>query len=72
MVGYNVQIAVEPTHHVIVAEEVTNVGHDRAQLATMAKKARKALGSVEPTAVADCGYHKGDEILACEHQDRPT
>lgn len=69
MVGYNVQIAVEPTHHVIVAEEVTNVGHDRARLA---KKAREALGSVEPTAVADCGYHKGEEILACEHQDRPT
>jgi hypothetical protein len=64
--GYNVQIAVEPTHHLIVAEEVTNVGNDRAQLATMAGKAREAIGRNKLTAVADRGYYKGEEILACE------
>ncbi len=32
VVGYNVQVAVDTAHHFIVAREVTNVGHDRAQL----------------------------------------
>src|SRR5450631_3614309 len=36
MVGYNVQTAVDAEHHLIVAHEVTNVGHDRTQLAPMA------------------------------------
>ncbi len=35
MVGYNVQTAVDTKHHLIVAHEVTNVGHDRAQLAQL-------------------------------------
>jgi len=66
MVGYNVQIAVEPKHHPIVAEEVTNVGNDRAQLATMAGKAREAMGEDKLTAVADRGDYKGEAIVACE------
>ena len=44
MVGYNVQTAVDPTHHLIVAHEVTNVGHDRAQLSPMAKLAKEEMG----------------------------
>src|ERR1700731_284767 len=35
MVAYNVQSAVDITNHLIVAHEVTNVGTDRSQLATM-------------------------------------
>jgi len=31
MVGYNVQTAVDAEHHLIVAHEVTNLGHDRTQ-----------------------------------------
>lgn len=42
IVGYNVQTAVDDKHHLIVAHEVTNVGHDRAALATMAEQAREA------------------------------
>ena len=44
MVGYNVQTAVDAEHHLIVAHEVTNVGHDRTQLAPMALKAQEATG----------------------------
>ena len=36
VVGYNVQTAVDAEHHLIVAHEVTNVGHDRTQLAPWA------------------------------------
>ena len=32
LVGYNVQIAVEANHHLIVMHEVTNDGTDRSQL----------------------------------------
>ena len=66
MVGYNVQTAVDAEHHLIVAHEVTNVGHDRGQLSSMAKSARDATGIEELTVVADRGYFDGEEILACE------
>ena len=66
MVGYNVQTAVDAKHHMIVAHEVTNVGHDRGQLAVRAKQAREAIGEDTLTALADRGYFKGEEILDCE------
>jgi len=65
IVGYNVQTAVDSEHHLIVTHEVTNVGNDRSQLANMAKQARTAMDTKELTAVADRGYFKGEEILAC-------
>jgi len=65
IVGYNVQSAVDAKHHLIVAHEVTNVGIDRDQLSAMATLARSAMGAQELTAVADRGYFKSEEILAC-------
>ena len=65
IVGYNVQTAVDATNHLIVAHEVTNVGIDRDQLTSMAKQARAAMGTEELTVIADRGYFKGEEILAC-------
>jgi transposase len=65
IVGYNVQTAVDTKHHLIVAHEVTNIGIDRSQLSSMAKQAREAMGTSELTVVADRGYFKGEEILAC-------
>ncbi|MBP1181107.1 transposase [Methylobacterium sp. PvR107] len=35
IVGYNVQIAVDPEHHLVVAHDVVNEGHDRTQLVPM-------------------------------------
>jgi Transposase DDE domain len=66
VVGYNVQVAVETEHHLIVAHEVTNVGSDRSQLAAMAKEAKAALQAERLDAVADRGYFNGEEILVCE------
>ncbi|WP_442895162.1 transposase [Bradyrhizobium sp. AZCC 2230] len=66
MVAYNVQSAVDTTNHLIVAHEVTNVGADRSQLATMAQAAKAALRSDNLDVVADRGYFKGEQILACE------
>src|SRR5215469_5674852 len=66
-VGYNVQIAVDAEHHLIVAHEVTNQGYDRHQLAPMAFKAQQATGCEQITAVADRGYFNGDQVLACEN-----
>jgi len=66
MVGYNVQTAVDAEHHLIVAHEVTNLGHDRTQLEPMALKAKEAIGCEEITALADRGYFNGEQVLACE------
>lgn len=66
IVGYNVQTAVDTKHHLIVAHEVTNVGHDRSQLFAMAKQARRAMGTEALTAIADRGYFSGSEILDCD------
>jgi len=66
VVGYNVQTAVDAEHHLIVAHEVTNQGHDRAQLTPMALKAQQATGQETLTALADRGYFSGDQVLSCE------
>jgi transposase len=65
VVGYNVQIAVDTEHHLIVTHEVTNSGSDRAQLANMAKQAKAVLKTETLEAVADRGYFNSPEILAC-------
>ena len=66
IVGYNVQMLVDAKQHLIVAHEVTNDGTDRAQLANMGEQTKEVLETEELDAVADRGYYKGEEILACE------
>jgi transposase len=56
---------VDTEHHLIVAHEVTNIGNDRAQLAKMAGQAKAAMGVDALDALADRGYFKGEEVLAC-------
>jgi transposase len=67
VVGYNVQVAVETKHHLIVTHEVTNVGTDRSQLSHVAKEAKATLQVENLDAVADRGYFSSEEILACEN-----
>ena len=66
MVGYNVQSAVDTEHHLIVAHEVTNVGHDRSALHDMSKAAKEVFDVETLEVVADRGYYNGSEILECE------
>jgi transposase len=66
VVGYNVQTAVDTKHHLIVTHEVTNVGTDRSQLASVAKEAKATLETESLDVVADRGYFNSKEILACE------
>ena len=66
VVGYNVQVAVETKHHLIITHEVTNVGTDRSQLAHIATEAKATLEATSLDVVADRGYFNGEEILACE------
>jgi transposase len=65
VVGYNVQVAVDTEHHLIIVHEVTNSGTDRAQLANMGTQAKTVLGVGKLEAVADRGYYSGEEIKAC-------
>jgi transposase len=64
--GYNVQIAVDDKHKLIVASEVVNDGNDTGQLHTMAKAAKDELGVETLTALADTGYYNGNALKACE------
>jgi transposase len=69
VVGYNVQVAVDTEHHLIVTHEVTNTGSDRSQLANIASQAKDVLGADHLDVVADRGYFNSPEILACEQAD---
>jgi transposase len=64
--GYNVQIAVDDKHKLIVASEVVNDGNDTGQLYEMAKAAKEALAAETLQALADVGYYNGASLKACE------
>lgn len=64
--GYNVQIAVDDQHKLIVASEVVNDGNDSGQLYAMAAAAKDALGAETLHATADVGYYNGETLRACE------
>jgi hypothetical protein len=67
VVGYNVQVAVETKHHLIITHEVTNVGSDRSQLSNVAQQAKAVLQTDGLDAIADRGYFSGEQILACQN-----
>jgi transposase len=65
VVGYNVQVAVDTEHHLIVTHEVTNVGNDTAHLANVARDAKSALKADKLEVVADRGYYDSEQIVTC-------
>ena len=68
IVGYNAQIAVDTTNHLIVAVDVTNVGNDRSQLYPVAMQAREAMDTETLSVIADRGYFNGNQILKCAEE----
>ena len=64
--GYNVQIAVDDKHKLIIASEIVNEGNDTGQMYKMAKAAKQALAAATLQAVADVGYYNGATLKACE------
>jgi transposase len=72
MVGYNVQVAVDAEHHLLITHEVTNVGHDRTMLAPMAQQADQVIRQDGLTVLADRGYFSGEQIRVCEEQGIAT
>jgi hypothetical protein len=65
-VGYNVQIAVDAKHKLIVKQQVTNQVVDMGLLAQTAEPAKEVLGVERIAVVADRGYFKIEDIEACE------
>ena len=65
-IGYNAQVAVDAKHSLIAEQHVTNACNDMGLLASTAGAAKEALGVERINAVADMGYHKGEDIEACE------
>src|SRR5246127_2845665 len=65
-VGYNVQIAVDAKHKLIVEQQVTNQVVDMGLLAQTAEPAKEVLGVERIAVVADRGYFKIEDIETCE------
>jgi len=63
--GYNVQIAVDEKHKLLVVCEVTNEGNDQRQLLPMAREAQQRLETDTMEVVTDGGYFNPLQIKAC-------
>jgi len=65
--SYNVQIAADSEHALIVAQTVSTEATDNRSLLPMAKAAKEALGEPECLQVAaDAGYSNGEQLQQCE------
>lgn len=64
--GYNVQIAVDDKHKLIVADEVVNDSSDVGQLHAMGKAAKDTLQVETLQVLADEGYYSSLQLKACE------
>jgi len=63
-VGYNVQMAVDSEHHLIVEHDVSTAMGDRKQLTRMSNQAQEATGIKSLEVIADRGYYNMEEIKA--------
>ena len=59
--SYNAQIAVDETHQIIVAADVSNDPDDNDQLIPMVEKTQAAVGKIDKLS-ADSGYSSGENL----------
>ena len=64
--GYNVQVAVDAKHDLIVESQVVQDANDLQQLSPMAQAAQRGLGIASLKVVADAGYYSAPQVAACE------
>lgn len=67
-VCYNVQIAVDSKHKLIVAHQVSSEHTDLHQLAGMARQAKAALQTDTLQVTADKGYYNEQQIITCQDE----
>jgi len=63
--GYNVQIATDAKHKLMVHCEVTSDGNDTQQLAPVAQEVKAILDVDTLEVVADAGYYNQEQIRQC-------
>lgn len=63
--GYNIQIAVDSKHGLIVDHKVTNSGNDQGMLAEMALSAKAILDVESTEVIADKGYYNYRDLKTC-------
>jgi transposase len=63
--GYNVQIAVDELHHLIVADAVTSDPNDLQQLHPMTVQAKAVLRVETLEVLADGGYYSAAQLALC-------
>ena len=64
--GYNVQVAVDAKHDLIVESQVVQDANDLQQLSPMAQAAQQQLAVLALKVVADAGYYSAPQVAACE------
>ena len=67
-VCFNVQTVVDDKHNLVVEYLPTN-RNDKKALLAMAVRAKKALGVKSITALADKGYHNGEQLYSCAEEN---
>jgi transposase len=71
-VGYNVQVAVDAKHDLIVEPAVVQDQNDLAQLHPLATAAQAQLAVTALPVVADAGYHEAQQLEKCEQAGLTT
>ena len=64
--GYNVQVAVDHKHSLLVAGEVVQDGNDQQQMLPMGKAAKAELAVEHLETTQDAGYFNAEQIKECE------
>lgn len=71
-VAYNIQIAVDSKHKLIVGYDVNNNPSDQGNLNNMAEKAKEVFGTKEIELLADKGYYQAEDLIACAENKTTT